>query len=216
MLIALFAASLGLADAPNHLGCLGQPVEACISALRETFDIEQADVDRALRDSLQVDVNGRRINTSGVITLLARPSGSSVVANEIITIGSAPDGGVRWAEFGLRSDPGLARTENEYAATGLGQAVSVIFPDDTCTNALGVSLFRFFENEVKPTISRGLPSRSYTWDRASELSTSRSRSVSLCGVLLSYSVTSGHSTGLISRYNSSGSLHQALVRFTLP
>jgi hypothetical protein len=118
-------------------------------------------------------------------------------------------------ELGLASDPQLSNTEQEYDQTRLFDVMTLVLPAN-CDLRDRMTLYRFFQNEVKPAIRHSPATRSFSAGEASELSGSRAPGFTRCGVNFIYHSTSGFSTSSISRYNPRGTIYRTTLRFSLP
>jgi hypothetical protein len=120
----------------------------------------QAEADR-LRE---VDVNGNTLPGSDTVHLFGKlkgaPSSSDILSilkyDQLLFVAITFDPEsklVTKVEARLAGDPGFARTEIEYDRTGLFDVAQMIVGGG-CSSLSRVGLYQFFENQVKPKISR--------------------------------------------------------------
>jgi hypothetical protein len=146
----------GLAASPNptispeeaHAGCLRTDLRACMislgSALWFNMDLVAAQI--AKRNEL--DVNGRTAHRR--IDINARVPRHTEPIDITLTLASpAPNDQVVSIAISLPDSPDLARTETEYDKTYLYDVVSVVL-GNRCPNLDKMTLYRFYENGIKP------------------------------------------------------------------
>jgi hypothetical protein len=135
------------AQAPPATGCVGAPVDSCIAQLRASMKLEEGLLAGSLAERHHVDVNGRPLG--GIVTIIARLPGSTTPVNVILNLSSGDRVGA--AAGTLLRDPRAARTEADYAATGLYD-IALRLGGERCPDRTPLALYRFFENTVKPRI----------------------------------------------------------------
>lgn len=131
-----------------HAGCLRNDLRPCVIALGLTFwfDMKQVAPQIAIRNEL--DVNGGTAHRH--ISITAAVPNHNERMHIMLTLGSpSPNDQVIRAELRLPRDPNLAHTPSEYDKTWLYEAVSTLF-GNKCAGLDRLTLYRFFENSVKP------------------------------------------------------------------
>jgi hypothetical protein len=146
--VVVMAAAAGSAfgQAPSA-GCLGAPVAACIAMLRGSMTMEEGLLAASLERRRHVDVNGRPFG--GVVMVLGRLPGHVEPVNLVLNL--TADDRVAAAAGTLFRNPRHARTEEEYAETGLYD-IAMPLAGPRCPDKTPLALYRFFENAVKPRI----------------------------------------------------------------
>ena len=180
LLLAGAAISAG-AQTPAPTGCLGVPVTACVASLRASTRLEEGLLATSLERRHAVDVNGRLLG-NGVVTIIARLPGQVRAVSIVLEL--TADDRVVAATATLWRDPRQARTEDDYAATGLYD-IALRLAGARCPDATPLALYRFFENQVKPRIVTARDDRrGAVAGRHKELSLAER--VPYCGVHLTY------------------------------
>jgi hypothetical protein len=131
-----------------HAGCLHNDLRPCMIALGLVFwfDMKLAASQIAIRNEL--DVNGQTAHRKIVIS--AKLPNHNETAVIMLTLGSpTPNDQVIRAELRLPSDLHFAHTPSEYDKTWLYETVSTLF-GNKCPGLDRLTLYRFFENSVKP------------------------------------------------------------------
>ena len=133
--------------APAPAACLGGKAEPCVAALRGALTLDEEFIAASLERRHQVDVNGRSLG-GGLMTVSGRLRGRREPL--LVALHLSPDDTVRSVEAALPNDPVEARTEQEYADTGLYQMLSPLIGARCPEMATPLALYQFFENVVKP------------------------------------------------------------------
>jgi hypothetical protein len=108
------------AQTPSGAGCLGTSVAICIASLRASMTLDEGLLAGSLAQRHRTDVNGRPLgDIVSVIGKLPRQ-----VLPVSIVLHLTPDDRVAAAASTLLRDPRRARTEQEYAETGLYDVVT--------------------------------------------------------------------------------------------
>lgn len=143
----LVTVAAAMAQAPPSAGCVGATVTACVAGLRTSMVLDEGLLANALAQRRKTDVNGRPIG--GGMTIFARlPDRPDPVP---IALTLTPDDRVATAAARLLHDPRLARTEQDYAETGLYE-LALRLAGNRCPDPAPLALYRFFENSVKPRL----------------------------------------------------------------
>ena len=116
--LALVAALAGPAHAadrpvPNLAqgpGCIGVTAETCIDWLRATMRLDEGFVAAAMARRHRVDVNGRPLGGSGIMSLSGRLPGQ--IKTTLVVLHVAPDDTVTLAEARLLRNLAAAQTED--------------------------------------------------------------------------------------------------------
>jgi len=207
--ITLLCAQPTLAETlPSAPGCLHQPLAACVAWLAQNMTVTSDwDAQRAIAAQPQVDVNGKPIAGPTMAQVLGKIPGlgllPSMPGDVTASMDLAPDKTVKSIEISLPHDPAQAKTAEEYARTGLWQAVNMMV-GPPCAGMDEQATYRFFENSVKPTISH--PKKDVTIDdiHASTTFFTHSGDIAFCGHKFSYSNLIGTDTNDISLENPHG------------
>lgn len=183
MLALAFAAPPALATGPlDGPGCIGVAVAECVRWLAATLEVDQ----RLLADSLahrhDRDVNGRPL--PGVVAVSAKLPGERGAF--VVMLHLRPDDTVTRAEANLKSDVPQAHTEATYDQTKLYDMVWRLI-GRRCPGLGKLDLYRFFENSVKPLVTKERKDYSTGINGLHKIF-AQSGSVPLCGgVTLAYS-----------------------------
>lgn len=138
----------GLSAEDAHAGCLHNDLRPCMIALGLVFwfDMQLVTPQLAIRNEL--DVNGRTAHRN--IFLGVKLPHHNETAQIVLTLGSpTPNDQVIRAELHLPLDPHAAHTPSQYDKTLLYETVSTLF-GNKCPGLDRLTLYRFFENSVKP------------------------------------------------------------------
>ena len=180
--------------------CLGQPYQACVASLRRVFTIDENDLSRQLEGMNKVDVNGRPLPGRKLIILSVSYPGQSVP--HVSTLDLDGEMHVKSMDISLPGDPGDANTAEEYEQTHMAEAMSAILP--AACSADKLSLYKFFQNQVKPKIVHDGRDAHVGDTNASVNYFSHTPSIPYCGGHLKYTRLLGQDTDNITEDNPHG------------
>lgn len=175
-------------------GCIGEDKYTCVATLAQKWAVAD---DYALKDlnlfaDIRYDVNGKPVNGSritldGYIPSYKDFSHRHAMLN--LTVGAS---GVSKLEVELPKNPEFARTEPEYAVTGLYETVSAVTAK-TCPTLGSVDVARWFENTVKPSSKLAPKERRKHRDdtRVHSLRVLDSASIAFCGRTFRFQTATG-------------------------
>jgi len=143
--LALLTTVAAASPQTSSTGCVGAPVAACVASLRASMTLEEGQLADALAQRRRTDVNGR-----GVAALFGRLPGRPDLVKIVLAL--TPDDRVKAAAATLPHDPRRARTEEEYAETGVYELAQRL-AGARCPDPSPLAFYRFFENAVKPRIA---------------------------------------------------------------
>ena len=146
-LTAMPAIAATPADGP---GCLGVKVEECVRWLRATMAVDERFLAEALAHRHRTDVNGRPLS-GGLVTVYGRLP--ERMEQFVILLHLRPDDTVKSAESNLLINLINVRTAEVYDQSGLYEMVWRLL-GRRCGAIGKLDLYRFFENTVKPRITR--------------------------------------------------------------
>ena len=135
------------ADGP---GCIGVMVEECVRWLRATMTIDGDFLVGAMAHRHDMDVNGRPIG-GGLVSVYAQLPGE--LYNFVILLHLRPDDTVQRVESNLLHDLLTTGTERFYDQSKVYDIVWRLL-GRRCPGISKIDLYRFFENLVKPRITR--------------------------------------------------------------
>jgi hypothetical protein len=135
------------ADGP---GCLGVTVEECVRWLRATMTIDENFLAATLAHRHDTDVNGKPIG-GGLVTVYAKLPGE--LEAFVFLLHLRPDDRVQSVESNLLHNLLTARTEQFYDQSKLYDIVWRLV-GRRCPGIRKIELYQFFENSVKPRITR--------------------------------------------------------------
>ena len=147
-IVLTVAATAASAQSPSGTGCLGVPVQTCIASLRASMTLDEGLLAGSLAQRRWVDVNGRPLGN--IVTVIARLPRQVLPLSIVLHLSS--DDRVAAASSTLLRDPRRARTEQDYAETGLYE-VTMRLAGTRCPDNTPLALYRFFENQVKPRLA---------------------------------------------------------------
>jgi hypothetical protein len=131
-------------------GCLGVTVEECVRGLRATMTLDESFLAASMARRHQSDVNGKPLG-GGLVTVYAKLP--ERMDRFVILLHLEPNDTVRSVESNLLHNLIEARTEPVYDTSGLYDIVSRLV-GRRCPGIDRLELYRFFENSVKPRITR--------------------------------------------------------------
>jgi hypothetical protein len=140
------------ASAQTPIGCLEQPLADCMKFLAPTFGIGAPQIEAETKRLAQVDVNGRKIAATRSVSLTGQVPESRLGAVNI-DIFFDQRMIVRQVSATLPQDLWYAKTEADYDKSGLWPVTAHIV-GLSCPDLSKISLYRFFENNVKPKIKK--------------------------------------------------------------
>jgi len=135
------------ADGP---GCIGVMAEECVRWLRATMTLNENFLAGAMAHRHDTDVNGRPIG-GGVVTIYAQLPGELYAF--VIALHLRPDDTVQRVRSSLLHDLLTVDTERLYDQSRLYEIVWRLV-GRRCPGIGKLDLYRFFENSVKPRITR--------------------------------------------------------------
>jgi hypothetical protein len=141
------AFAAGPADGP---GCLGVMAEECVRWLRATMTVDENFLVAAMAHRHEADVNGKPLG-GGFVSVHARLPGE--LDNFVILLHLRPDDTVQSVESNVLDDLLDAGTERLYDRTKVYDIVWRLV-GRRCPGISRIELYRFFENSVKPRVTR--------------------------------------------------------------
>ena len=194
MMLAIAACATPSAHAQDDK-CISATVPACTQAIAKYFDTDHTYGD----EPAKIDVNGKPIGVDNTVLIMGHFHGdTSRSKGGTIDLTKDANGNVKGLTVTLPSSPHFAKTEDEYAATRLFEAASLALGSDCPLLGKPVTLFRFFENTVKPTIHSDGLDREVDWEHATESTSYLSKQHAVCGAYISFQAQIGHDTKYIS------------------
>ena len=144
----------GAADKPlpnfaQGPGCLGVSVDTSVGWLRSTKTQDEGFIAAALARRHRVDVNGRPLGGSGLVSLTGKLPGR--LEPMLVLLRVAPDDSVTSAEASLLQNLMAAQTEQDYDNSALYDMAARLY-GRRCPGLAKLELYRFFHNSVKPRI----------------------------------------------------------------
>ena len=181
-LVAAGASSALAASPAETPGCVGVGVAECLASLRASMRVDENFLAASLARRQQLDVNGRPLG-GGLVTVNAKLPDR--VDEFIILLHLAPGERVRSVESNVLLNLLEARTEPVYDASAVFDILSRLL-GRRCPGLERLALYRFFENLVKPRITRQQEDLSTGLDALHRI-LSHAAGVPLCGgVTLAY------------------------------
>lgn len=193
-------------------GCIGHPLTECISHMKNTLRVDESEIAQQLSRAAQTDVNGKPLGGANLLTASAFFPDSS--SPDLVTFDRDVSGNVSRVEISLKGSPQFAHTAQEYTDTGLSLAFRAVLPASCAEAQDDLTVFRFFENSVKPTIRIGNKDTTIDETHASTDRMSQSAAVPFCGVKVRYSHLSGYDTNNIDENNEHGVYSFATIDFS--
>lgn len=187
-------------DQPAAPGCVHNSIEYCLQVFRTGMSFDEASAQEQIDRANQKDINGKPLGMR-YLTLDGHINGVDGFAMAMLQIGK--DGNVESAHFSLPADPKNASTFDEYEKTGLFQAL-VMMAGVPCNGQQRPEIYRFFENTIKPKISRPQKLSELNEAHASTNYVSSAEGIPYCGAKLSYSQVLGSDTDNITLDNPTG------------
>lgn len=139
----------GVSPAEAHAGCLHNDLRPCMISLGSVFWFDMKRVLPQIASRNELDVNGQTAHRNIVMTV-AVPNHLERAQIRLTLASPTPNDQVVRAELRLPSNPDAARTPSEYDKTWLYETVSTLLGDKNCPGLDRLTLYRFFENSVKP------------------------------------------------------------------
>jgi hypothetical protein len=131
-------------------GCLGVTVEECVRWLGATMTVDQNFLAASMGHRQDTDVNGKPIG-GGLVTVYAKLPGE--LDSFVLLIHLRPNDTVERVESNLLRDLLTARSEQFYDQSKLYDIVWRLV-GRRCPGIRKLELYRFFENSVKPRVTR--------------------------------------------------------------
>lgn len=150
-----------------HAGCVHTDLRRCMISLGSAFWFEMNLVTRQIARRNELDVNGKTAHRDIVIDVKL-PNGLERFGVTLTLASPAPNDEVVKIALTLPRDPELAHTASEYDRTLLYDAVSVLL-GGRCPSLDKMTLYRFYENSLKPLEKPKIETRSdgaYRWVRS--------------------------------------------------
>jgi hypothetical protein len=214
LMLALTAAAIHAASVPTsrpalrQSACLGRSLDECLASLRAHLELNDQDIASARPLIDRVDVNGKSVRDHMSFNFRATWPDKGSASEAQVSLEFDAAGLIDKVNFGLISDPRLAKTQDEYDETGLYEVTNAVLGDTSCPRSDRLQLYRFFENEVKPTIGWArLGRRRDTYEKW------QSRVLPLCGVRFVYFSLLARDSDFASRGNRKGLFGDATVAF---
>jgi len=138
----------GVTPQEAHAGCMHTDLRPCMITLGLAFAFDMNFIAKQIAKRNELDVNGKTAHRTIAIDAMV-PGHHDPIAIVLTLASPAPNDTVVAAEFWPASDPDAARTQPEYDATFLYNAVSALL-GTRCPSLDRLGLYRFYENSVKP------------------------------------------------------------------
>jgi hypothetical protein len=201
-----------IAKVDQAQGCVGSPVKECLSLLANVItESDYNDAMHKFEHGIDVDVNGRPVSKVGTLFFLTAQQPSSL--SQYISISYTPAGIVSKFEISLKSSPYNAKTQEEYSATGIYEAMRLAL-GSRCEIAKDPNkVYKLFENSIKPATSKAKREIQVDAFNASDSYDKTSKPVAVCGHTVTAIDIVGISTDTISDYNQSGSISGTTLSF---
>jgi hypothetical protein len=197
--VCVLPSVVNAAPETSSLGCLHQDVRTCIEAARRFMTL-RGDPEKQLRERSQnVDVNGRRIGGNRILL-----DGTRSPDNQLVTLDLTltPSDTVSDIIATTSSNVATARTVAEYDKTGIYEEIAFLFGDVCAGDRM--QLYKFFENNIKPRLSKLKRNVAIGDTNASTTYSQSAKGISFCGSKLSFFKQQGYDTNGISLENTNG------------
>lgn len=197
-------------EAAKKGGCISKPLDACLRNLQVAFHLTGVnDIDRQLRANEAVDVNGKRVRERRQLNLTGNLDGWAENL-QLAQVEYDKDKTVYYAEMSLPGEPSSANTEDEYAKSGLYEALVLLLGSD-CPDMKRLEVYRFFQNDVKPKIVNEGRRTDYNDTGIDTHYFRKAVDIPLCGRKFSYTHLFGHDTERITLENEHGAYSMTTV-----
>jgi hypothetical protein len=140
-------------------GCIGEDRYTCVATLAQKFAIADYSLDRSIVAETQYDVNGKPVTRAKfeILGFVPRPDLEAKNPNGLLfpthfVLKMADSGKVSSLEMRFVDDPTAARTQEQYDATDVYEAVSTVIANN-CPTVSRVDVARWIENKIKPTLT---------------------------------------------------------------
>lgn len=193
-------------------GCIGHSLAECIAHMRSTLRVDEGELGQQLNRAAETDVNGKPLGGANLLTASAFYPDSS--SPDLVTFDRDATGNVTRVEVSLKGTPQFAHTAQEYSETGLSLAFRAVLPTSCAEAQNDLTVFRFFENSVKPTLRIGNKDTTIDETHASTDRMSQSAALPFCGVKVRYSHLSGYDTNDITENNEHGAYSFSTIEFS--
>lgn len=138
----------GVTAQEAHGGCMHTDLRVCMISLGIVFWYDMKDVTKQIALRNELDVNGRTAHRNIVVTV-AIPNHIERATIRLTLASPSPNDEVIRAEVRLPNNPDGMRTPSEYDKTWLYETVATLL-GSKCAGLDRLTLYRFFENSVKP------------------------------------------------------------------
>lgn len=193
----------------DSIGCVGRNLDVCLAYVSHAMNLDR-DTNTGpmgLEDQRQrnkrTDVNGKLLSVAPSIFLSGKLHGIETSDEQNITIDYGANDIVTKVSLSLPSDPEVARSEEDYAKTGLYEGVTLLFGSD-CPSLDRLTVYRFFENSVKPKVNHDGRKIEVGMTNATESYSGHSEGIPFCGRTFEYGYDFGTDTNDISETNEHG------------
>ena len=223
--LALPSPTSGLAAPPSSVptaaktvaysnGCIGRSLDECLANLRTGFSFSPLDnVADAVKKNEEVDVNGKRIRKARNLFISGNYQFAPGISNMMsVDLSYSESNTVDYIGISLIGDPSSANTEAEYDKTGLYAAVSLLLGAQ-CPDLDKLSLYKFFQNTVKPKIISEPKKTEISPTGAETTYFRKALDIPYCGRRLSYTNLFGYDTERIGLDNPHGAFFRTSVSF---
>jgi hypothetical protein len=163
-------------------GCIGEDRYTCVATLAQKFAIADYSQDGSIVAEMQVDVNGKPVRRPKfeIIGFVLRPDAkaknpAAIALPTRFVLKMTDSGMVSALEVDFTHDPMAARTQEQYDATDVYEAVSAVSAKN-CPTLSRVDVARWIENTIKPTL-RSAQER----ERRGIAETKTSKKTAFCG-----------------------------------
>jgi hypothetical protein len=148
------SSQLAQASLPNAKGdgCINKLLDDCLANLQTKFHFSPGqDIAAYIQRTDAVDINGKPVAKVKTLSISGTLDGWGDRRLQSAVLEYNNDHIVYSAGLSLPDNPGLARTTEEYDKTALYEAAALLLGTD-CPTLDRATLYRFFENTVKPKI----------------------------------------------------------------
>jgi hypothetical protein len=136
-------------------GCIGETLETCVRTLQARFRVAPGNpISEQIRQNAATDANGKRLHKKFLIVVTGTlPGFDDIKPQQTVVIEYSAEGIVQNIEITLPADPAMARTTEEFDATGLYEGMALLIGLN-CPEATRHGLYAFFQNDVRGRIAR--------------------------------------------------------------
>ena len=186
-------------------GCVGRKLDECLAYVEHAITIESVgdNVEEQRQNNKRTDVNGKRLSKFLRVSLFGHLPGFESRQGQLVVIEYDMSDTVTNVSVTLPSDPESAESEEEYAKTALYEGVKLLF-GSACPASDRMSVYRFFQNDVKPKVKHEGKDIEVGMTSASETYAGSAKGIPFCGRTFDYSYSYGTDTENISESNEHG------------